>query len=78
MSTKELKKQLIDKITESSDDLILEEVYRLLNTGTDTNYIYALSDNQQVAIDQARTQIAAGESLSDLEVNEKIEKWLNK
>ena len=47
MLTKEMKKQLIDKIQSTDDANILEEVYRILEVSTQEVDMIVLSDDQK-------------------------------
>lgn len=78
MSTKELRKVLIEKIQLTNDPQILEEVYRLLQIGVDASDVYLLSEDQISAVDIARKQIENGEYLTDEQANQEIDKWLEK
>lgn len=78
MSTKELRKVLIEKIQTTNDPQILEEIYRLLQMGAETSESYILSEDQKSAIEKARKQIENGEFLTDEQANQEIDKWLEK
>lgn len=47
MMTVELREKLINKIKETKDDRILEEIYRLLEIETDDFEVYKLSHDQK-------------------------------
>lgn len=77
MSTIEIKKRLIDKIQLTRDKKILEEVSRLLAIEEEDHEIVRLSSEQNLIIDEARTQIKSGNFLTEEQSNIEIEKWLN-
>jgi len=76
MTTPDLKKRLIDKIQKTENQVILEEVYRLLEIETEDLEIYKLNDEQKLAIREAKEQIKNGKFLSDEEVNKNIDVFL--
>jgi hypothetical protein len=78
MMTVELRQKLINKIKETQDDRILEEVYRLLNLEADDFEVYKLNDDQKKAIEEGRQQIANGQFLTDEQANNEIDEWLKK
>lgn len=78
MSTKELRKVLIEKIQLTNDPQILEEIYRILQMGVETSDVYKLSEDQLSAIEIARKQVEKGEFLTDEQSNQEIDKWLEK
>ncbi len=78
MSTKELRRRLIEKIELTDDDNLLEEASRLLEVGLDDNAMYILNATQHKAIDEARKQFDEGASLTNEEANKEIGEWLSK
>lgn len=77
MSTGELRKRLIDKIQQTQDGRILEEVYRLLEMELEDIDIYKLNEGQKKAISLAREQIKQGQFLSEEDADKEIDQWLN-
>jgi hypothetical protein len=73
MSSTELKKKLIDTIQNSKDDMLLEEVYRLLEPSKGDMETYKLNDEQKAAVNEARLQIKNGKYLTDEQSNKEIE-----
>ena len=64
MTVIELKKRLIQKINQTENNGILEEMYRLIvNEDTDSN-IYILSDDQKNAVEEAQQQFKNGRFLN--------------
>jgi len=78
MSTKELRKKLIEKIEKTESNELLSEAYRLLELETDDIEIYTLSEEQKGAVEEARQQIRNGKFLTDDEANREIDEWLGK
>jgi hypothetical protein len=78
MSTKELKKKLIEKIEKTESNELLAEAYRLLELGTEDIETYSLSDEQKGAVEEARQQIRDGKFLTNDDANREIDEWLGK
>ena len=51
MSATELKLQIINKVTSIKDELILEEIYKLVDLGSDLDAVNVLTDAEKKAID---------------------------
>lgn len=78
MLTKEMKKQLIDKIQSKEDANILEEVYRILEVSTQEVDMIVLSDDQKAKINCGIKDIEEGRYLTHEEANREIKEWLKK
>jgi predicted transcriptional regulator len=78
MLSKEMKKELIDKINSTKDENILEEVYRILEIGTTEVEMIVLSDEQKNSIDEGLKDFEEGNYLSNEDANRQIEEWLKK
>mgnify|MGYP003548574599 CR=1 FL=1 len=78
MSSKEMKKQLIDKIQSTEDDKILEEVYRILEVSTQEVDMIVLSSDQKGRIDKGIIDIEVGRYFTNDEANKEIDEWLKK
>ena len=50
MSATELKLQIINKVTSIKDELILEEIYKLVDLGSDLDAVNVLTDAEKKAI----------------------------
>ena len=77
MPDKNLKEKLINKIRETDDPSILEEVsnlFELQEPGT----VYQVSDKQKNVIEEAKQQVKNKETLTDNDANKDIDEWLNK
>jgi adenylate kinase family enzyme len=78
MSTKELRKRLIEEIEKTDNEYLLREAYRLLHIEGGDIEIYKLNKDQKQAIAEARNQIKNGQFLTDEEANKEINEWLKK
>ncbi len=78
MSTAELKKKLIGKITDSDDENLLQEVYRLLELENEALALYPLSDEQISVVRESQEQIKKGKFLNNLDANKEIDEWFEK
>lgn len=78
MSSKEMKKQLIDKIQSTDDHKILEEVYRTLEVSTQEIDMIMLTDEQKSEIDKGIRDIQEGRYLTNEAANTEIIEWLKK
>jgi predicted transcriptional regulator len=78
MLSKEMKKQLIDKIQSTDDNNILEEVYRKLEVSTQEVDMIMLTDDQKTQIDKGIRDIEEGRFLTTDEANREIDEWLKK
>lgn len=78
MTTIELKKQVINRISQVSDNDLLMDVYKLLDNCSDDSEIYNLTDKHKTAIATAINQINNGDFLTKEQANNEINAWLNK
>ena len=70
-----LQELLIKKISSTTDERILQEVNRLLETGADEDS-YQLTPEQIAGIEESREQIKNGQFLTNEEANKEIQEWL--
>jgi hypothetical protein len=78
MTVKELKKRLVEKINQTQDNEILEEMYRLITNEEADNFVYELSDEQLSAVEEAQNQFRNGQYLNSEDAEKDIEEWLGK
>lgn len=78
MSTQELKKQVVEKLKTFDDDVILDEIYRLLQISTKDNEIYSFTDTQMSILNERDSQIDQGIFLTEEEADKEAEEWLEK
>lgn len=74
----ELKKKLIKRINNLEDDLLLQEMVRLLDLREEESDIYYFTEEESRAIEEAREHYAQGEFLTDKEANKEVDEWLGK
>lgn len=78
MSTIELRKKVIEKISKTEDENLLGEVYRLLELEDETVEVYKLNSIQKRKISAGRQQIKKQQFLTEKEANKEISAWLKK
>jgi hypothetical protein len=78
MSTVELKNRLIEKIQNTENCSLLEDVYRLFELEAQSLEIYELNESQLNAVNEAREQIKTGKYLTSEQADKEIDEWLNK
>ncbi len=77
MKTEDLKKELINKIQNTSDDLLLKDVLKFFDLNKATHF-YQLSIEEENALNIAKEQVNLGNSYTQAEVDEKMKKWRGK
>ena len=77
MADNSLKEKLINKIKETDDPSILEEVSNLFEL-QEPDTVYQLNDKQKKAIEEAKEQIKNNQTLTEEQANKDIDEWLNK
>ena len=75
MTTAERKKKLIESINSTDNDLILEDLQRVLEFESSDD-VYILSPEQKLALAESRAHYKNGNYITDQEINDKIDKWL--
>lgn len=75
MTTIELKKKLIKRINNIEDELLLEEISRLLDVEKDESDIYYFTKEEREAVEEARKQYARGEYKNNEEANKLFDEW---
>jgi hypothetical protein len=71
-----IKEKLINKIKETTDTWILEEVADIFEFREDEG-VYEINAEQKKAIDEARLQITNKQTFTEEEANNKTDEWLN-
>jgi hypothetical protein len=77
MATPTLKERLIEKIQQSDNETLLNEVSRLMDAEAADDAVYELNDAQKQAIATAQQQVRQGQYLTDEQANKEIDEWLN-
>ena len=70
-----LQEILIQKISSTKDERILQEINRLLETGIEED-VYQLSPEQLAGIEESKEQIKNGQYLSHEDASKETEEWL--
>ncbi len=78
MSATELKLQIINKITTIKDELILEEIYKLVDLESGMDSIYRLTVDERKAIDIGLKDIKENRVYSSEAADNMIKEWLRK
>lgn len=78
MSTTELKLQIINKVSSIDDQLILEEIYRLVNIESEMDSVYRLSAEEKKAIEIGLKDIEEGRVFTSEQADNMIKEWLRK
>jgi hypothetical protein len=78
MSATELKLQIINKVTAITDELILEEIYKLVNIESEMDSIYRLTDTEKKAVDLGLADIKEGRTYTSEQADKMIKEWLKK
>jgi arginine repressor len=78
MTVTDLKNKLIAKITQTQNNQLLEEMYRLIVNEETGNSLYELSDEQNKAVEEAQMQFKNGQFLKSDQADKEIDEWLDK
>jgi len=78
MTHSDLKTRVLEGIENTRNTYLLEEVLRLLHLESQDLKVYELNEGQINAINEAREQIEKGQTLTNEEANDQIDKWLKK
>lgn len=78
MSATELKLQIIDKVTSIKDELILEEIYKLVNLESDMETVYTLTNAEKKAVDLGLKDIKEGRVYSPEVAKNMLKEWRKK
>lgn len=78
MSVSELKLQIINKITTIEDELILEEIFKMVDMESDMDSIYRLTVDERKAIDSGLKDIKENRVYSSEAADNMIKEWLKK
>ncbi len=77
MSTQDIREQLINKIKETKDTLLLQEVSTLFEL-SESESIFQVNNVQRERIDEAVEQIKNQQTLSNEQADKETDEWLNK
>lgn len=76
MTTIELKKYLVSRITEINDEAFLEAIKTILDSKSQSQ-ILSLTEEQRLEIMESKKQIEQGLFLSVAEMDQEFEKWVS-
>lgn len=74
----ELKEKLIEKISNSDDLELLQQISRVLDLNTQIDDIYQMSKEETDAVNEGLDQIEKGLFLSHEESNKRVDEWPKK
>jgi len=77
MQQTDIKEKLINKIKETNDPLLLEEISALFEL-QEPESVYEVNDAQKKKIEEAREQIRNKQTLSGKQADKDTDEWLNK
>ena len=78
MSIIELRKQIIEKLDSIEDEVILKEIYDIINLESGIDLVYKLTEEEKKAIDAGLKDIRDGKIVSSEKANDLIRGWLKK
>jgi predicted transcriptional regulator len=78
MSASELRLQIINKVSSINDELILEEIYRLVNVESEIDALYKLSSEEKNAIELGLKDLKEGRVYTSEQAENMIKEWLKK
>jgi hypothetical protein len=76
VSTSQLKNLVIDKIYGIEDEELLAAFKKILDSSFSGEVAYRLNDEQRQAIREGKRQIAAGEFVTNEDIEKAEDKWL--
>lgn len=77
MSTIELRKEVLRKI-ESVDSYLLEEILGLIELEDTKKEVFVIPEEHKRDIEIGLAQIEAGETVTNEEVNKRVQQWLDR
>ncbi len=78
MSLTELKLQIINKVSSITDELILEEIYKLVSIESEMDSIYRLTDTERSAVSEGLKDVKEGRVYSSEAAESLVKEWLEK
>lgn len=76
MTTIELKRKLLHRISEIEDQDFFEALKLFLDLKLE-HKIYKTTREQKLVVEEGLNQLGSGEGISDKELDRKVQKWLN-
>lgn len=78
MSVSELRLEIINRINAIEDELILEEIFKLVDIESHMDSVYRLTDEERKAVNIGFKDIEAGRTYSSEVADKMIKEWLRK
>ena len=78
MKDNNLKYELLDKLISIDDDILLEKINNFIGSVDINKTIFKTTDAQKKMLSKSEEDIQNGNLISDEELNEEEDKWLNK
>jgi hypothetical protein len=76
MTITEIQKDIMNQILVVDDELILEEVNRILHIPMNNKEVFALSEDQMDILDTRAQKVANGNFITDEQSEQDLDKWL--
>ncbi len=78
MAVLELKNQVKNRIETVNDEYLLEEILNLIDFESEKEEIFIIPVEHQKELEISTGQMRSGDTLSNEEVDAKVQKWLSK
>jgi len=78
MSVIELRKRIMEKLSSIEDEVILKEIYDIIEIESGIDLVYKLTEEEKRAIDAGLKDIKDGKIVSSEKANDLIKGWLKK
>ena len=78
MAVKELKNQVKERIELVNDEHLLEEILNFIDFESDKEEFYMIPADHQKELEISLEQMKNGDTISNEDVNAKVQKWLLK
>jgi superfamily I DNA and RNA helicase len=78
MAVIELKNKVRKRIESLNDEHLLEEILNLIDFESDKEEIYSIPLDHQKVLEISLEQMKNGNTISNEDVNDKVQKWLSK
>lgn len=76
MTISEIKKGILERVNEVNDDIILEEVYRILQLPNKSKEVYIFSQTQKDDLDASDLEIDNGIYVTNEKSEKDLDEWL--
>ena len=76
MTITEMKKSILERVNQIDDDLILEEVYRILQMPFDEKEIFVFNQQQKDSLDRVEQEIDNGRYVTNEQSEKDLDEWL--